>query len=538
MSAVSFTDPNIQATAAFETNDVWVNAPALTPDEVGSVLSSIQQNARDYYHGTRSALQTLEQAFRLWGQPDYPLRKAALPVLSNLTQFSVENLACFGLSPLATLQLENLQGIQRQIFKLIETGAYTEFTKWGNGYLKGYGTAKASEHDRPHRILQILAGNVVGPTWISACLGAMIQGPQIIKLPQRDLASFMYFMQTLAELDPGFRSTIACGYFTSNDGVMDYLLKEFDVVIAMGSDTTMQKIREQLARINPKARFISHGLKISFQVISKEYATPEVAALAAWGIVAFDGNGCFSPANVFVEKGGKLDPGQFARALAEAMKNLSDVIPPKEHLSVAEKIMKYRVRQIQRRLLGENIEILKSKNTAYTVIVDNHDLRLTPTCQERAVIVKPIDDLRNVANYVAHLSGNLQTAGMAIPSNKILAFADELGNAGVTNFKIIGTEYTIDLSEPHDGIFDTLQMFMSDGLRWTSISFSDTDAAIEAALMMKAECLAGIAREHALSRQSDQPGQMDRSPCPPARFAVDLEPAAVRLDDLPGDGQP
>ena len=133
MMAVSFTDPNIHAIAAFETNDVWVNAPALTPDEVGSVLSSIHQNARDYYHGTRSALRTLEQAFRLWGEPDYPLRKAALPVLSNLTQFSVENLACFGLSPLGNLQLENFQDLQRQICRLIETGAYNEFrkTNWG-----------------------------------------------------------------------------------------------------------------------------------------------------------------------------------------------------------------------------------------------------------------------------------------------------------------------------------------------------------------------------------------------------------------------
>jgi len=65
-----------------------------------------------------------------------------------------------------------------------------------------------------------------------------------------------------------------------------------------------------------------------------------------------------------------------------------------------------------------------------------------------------------------------------------------LGNASVTNFKIIGTEYMIDLSEPHDGIFDTLQMFMSDGLRWTSIGFSDTDVAIEVALKIKSECLA------------------------------------------------
>jgi hypothetical protein len=494
MTAVSFEDPNIKSSTTFEANGVRINAPLLTFEEVGSVVSGTQQNARNYYFSGYSGIPALDKAFSLWSQPGYPLRKTALPVLSELTQFSRENLACFGLSPLRTLRLGSLHDLHRQLYRLIETGAYKEFTAWDNGYLKGYGVAQPVSYDQPKRILQILAGNVVGPTWLSACLGALIPGPQIIKLPQRDIASFSYFLQTLGELDPGFRSTIACGYFPGNDGVMEHLLKEFDLVIAMGADATMQAIQGQLARINPSARFISHGLKISFQVISKEYATPEIAELAAWGIVAFDGNGCFSPANVYVEKGGKLDPGQFARALAEAMQNLSEAIPPKRNLGAAEKITKYRDGQVRRKLLGENIEILKSKNTDYTVIVDGNDPRLAPTCQERVVVVKPIDDLGNVAGYVEHLSGNLQTVGMAVPSDKILEFANELGHAGVTNFKIIGTEYMVDLSEPHDGIFDTLQMFLSDGLRWTGIGFSDTDAAIEAALKVKADCLATLQR--------------------------------------------
>jgi hypothetical protein len=363
---------------------------------------------------------------------------------------------------------------------------------WGDGYLKGYGTANMIVHERPQRILQILAGNVVGPTWISACLGAMIRGPQVIKLPQRDIISFMYFLQSLEELDPGFRNTIACGYFPGNDGVMEQLLKEFDIVLAMGADGTMQEIQGQLARINPRARFISHGLKISFQVVSKEYATPEIADLAAWGIVAFDGNGCFSPANLYVEKGGQLTPEQFARALAGALQDLSAHIPPKKNLGAAEKVAKYRDSQVQRKLLGENIEILKSKNTDYTVIVDKNDLSLSPTCQERTVVVKPIENLSDVPSHVVHLAGNLQTVGLAVPTSILLDLSEQLGEAGVTNFKIIGTEYLINLAEPHDGIFDTIQLFLSDNLRWTSIGFSDTDAAIEVALKMKADCLATV----------------------------------------------
>jgi hypothetical protein len=492
MTSISFEDPNVKTKATFEANGIQVTAPVITRDEAECVLSRVQEHASKYYDDGRSPLQTLEKAFSLWSKPGYPLREEALLVLSTLTQFSDENIACFGLGPLETFQFESLLDLKYHLCRLIETGAYKKFTEWGNGYLKGFGVAHPVQYNHPKRILQILAGNVVGPTWISACIGAMVRCPQIIKLPQRDLASFMFFLQTLEELDPDFRSTIACGYFPGNDGVMDYLLKESDLVIAMGTDATMQEIQEQLARLNPKARFISHGLKISFQVVGKEYATPDVAELAAWGIVAFDGNGCFSPANVFVEKGGELEPGQFARALAEEIQKLSEIIPPKKNLGVAEKINRYREGQVKRKLLGENIVILKSKNTDYTVIVDSDDLRLSPTCQERAVIVKPVDDLRNIAGYVEHLAGNLQTAGLAILNSKIIEIGEELGRAGVTNFKTIGMEFMLDLSEPHDGLFDTLQTFMSDDLRWTSIGFIDTDTAIEAALKMKAACLAAL----------------------------------------------
>jgi hypothetical protein len=79
-----------------------------------------------------------------------------------------------------------------------------------------------------------------------------------------------------------------------------------------------------------------------------------------------------------------------------------------------------------------------------------------------------------------------------VPTSMLLDLSEQLGEAGVTNFKIIGTEYLINLAEPHDGIFDTIQLFLSDNLRWTSIGFSDTDAAIEVALKMKADCLATV----------------------------------------------
>jgi hypothetical protein len=75
-----------------------------------------------------------------------------------------------------------------------------------------------------------------------------------------------------------------------------------------------------------------------------------------------------------------------------------------------------RNRQAQRRLLGEDVTIIKSAGTDYTVVVDNEDFSLAPTCQERVVIVKPVGAIRDVPRYLGHLSGNLETVGLAVPA--------------------------------------------------------------------------------------------------------------------------
>ncbi len=126
--------------------------------------------------------------------------------------------------------------------------------------------------------------------------------------------------------------------------------------------------------------------------------------------------------------------------------------------------------------------VRKSPGTDWTVVLDEEDPVLGPTCQERTIVVKPVADLDKVPRYVRPLGANLQTAGLAVPTERLLPLADELGAVGATNIKMIGTEYIVGLDEPHDGIFDTLVLTRSDALRWTHIAFRDTNQALTAAL--------------------------------------------------------
>jgi len=244
----------------------------------------------------------------------------------------------------------------------------------------------------------------------------------------------------------------------------------------------MASLQDQIDREHARARLVAHGRKIGFQVVGRDYAVDDVAELVAWGASACDGNACFSPANVFVETGGPLSPGQFAEAVAGHMERIARDVPAKRALRAAERVTDYRQQQQQRRLLGERVRVLKSRGTDYTVVVDEEEPLLTPTCQERAIVVKPLDAVEQVVDRVRWLSGNLQTVGLAGPTGQLLELAERLGADGATNIKVVGTEYLIGEQEPHDGIFDALRLSASDGLRWTAVNFSHTERAIAAAL--------------------------------------------------------
>jgi len=273
---VHLTDPNIRTTDAYTVNGCKITVPTLVPSEIGPLLYGISQCATEYFSDHCTAFEALRQTFARWSDPNHVIRQKVLPVLADVTGFSPENILCFGLMPLSELRIEadELTSVEEHVTRLIETGEYKTFTRWQNGYLKGYGSPKVIVSDRPRQILQILAGNVVGPSWLTVILGALSQTPQVIKLPSQDLVSFLLFLETLDELDPGFRRTIACGYYPSGGQVEKLLLEQVDFVTAMGSDQTIHAIEQRLTLLNRRARFVPHGFKIGFQAVSKEYARP------------------------------------------------------------------------------------------------------------------------------------------------------------------------------------------------------------------------------------------------------------------------
>ncbi|MCD6590561.1 MAG: hypothetical protein J7K72_01155 [Candidatus Aenigmarchaeota archaeon] len=481
----SFTDPVIDTYESRKVGDLYVELPVYKRGNIEHVVETVRRNAEKYYKdvGDVKAFGVLQSALEKWSDRNYEKRRTAVPLLSQVTGFSEENLEIFGLDSLTEFDVKEMENIKYLVKELLQTKKYDKFHPVENkGYIRAYGQPKIKKHREPEIITHILAGNVVGPPWLSVALGPAGKSGQIIKLPSEDI-SMLYFLDTLGEIDSEFRKTIAIGYYPGGaKDVEEVLFKYSDIVNAMGSDETIMAVEKELKRANKKAVLFSHPNKIGAAIIWPGYEAPEIGELVAWGSSAMDTNACFSPMNIYIQKD-KIE--KFAKYVAEHLDKIAKFIPPKKSLPVAISVRKYKLETLRRKLTDEDVKIIEDINGEWTVIVDKSNPYLTPTCQERTIVLKPFNDPKDVIKYLEPLGKHLQTIGLAIEEKELIKYSDKLGQIGVTNIHVPGAEYVLKGWEPHDGIFPSVEIELSDNLRWLAVNFQDPDEEMGKALERK-----------------------------------------------------
>ena len=135
--------------------------------------------------------------------------------------------------------------------------------------------------------------------------------------------------------------------------------------------------------------------------------------------------------------------------------------------------------------MGEPVDIFQSPSKDWLVIYDVISKDFEPSPLFRVIRVRPVDDINDVVNIIRPLGKFLQTTGVAIPNNRILAFASAIGEVGVTNIRAISSMTLQKAWEPWDGRFPLQELFEHDGIRWVSISTRDIDEEIKSLLNQK-----------------------------------------------------
>lgn len=439
--------------ASLDFGRVQVQVPVLTPALLGEVIDTITE-ARDRYLATLSIytiIDTIDRTITRWLDPGYPLRKMAKTALPEVTGLSQPMIA-------STLP-KMLEGYRRdRLLRLLEDELgdpliLDGFRPRAGGYSRVFG---------PKLITHVFSGNIPAlavPGLISALL---VKSASLAKASSEEPIFPALFASSLAEEDPRLGECLAVLWWKGGDEALEEIaFSHSDVVVAYGTDEAVESIRAKV-----KGRFIGHGHKLSFGIVGREalLSLEEVAEKAAYDVSLFDQQGCLSPHLFYVEEGGAIGSEGFAEALANAMAELEKRLPrgrisPEEAGAILQLRGSYEFKEIA----GKKVIVYAGERMAWTVIYEA-DPTFLPSCLNRTVRVKPVEDIFRVLDLVAPFGPYLSAVGVAVSPDRLVPLADGLGRLGVSRICPIGRMQHPPIRWHHDGRFQILDL-----LRWVDL---------------------------------------------------------------------
>jgi hypothetical protein len=327
----------------------------------------------------------------------------------------------------------------------------------------------------PQLLAHSWAGNVPALALWSLVCGLLVKAGNIGKLPSAEPLFAGWFARLLAEVHPPLADCLAVVWWRgAGDEDASALYAQADTVVAYGGNDALHAIQR---RLPVTARFLAHGHKLGFGVVSAmaldAQKAPALARRAAWDVMRYDQQGCYSPHVFYVQRGGPVSPRDFAGYLAGELSNLQRRFPRRAlDLEESAAVAKWR-QSIEWTLTPDGADaLIGDMETAWSVAYVDEAASLAPTALQRSITVAGIDALDEVAPLVACRREFLQTAGVAATPEELYRLAEQLGTAGVTRVSAIGAMSVPEAGWHHDGRFNLLDL-----VRMTEIEHSAEAAA-------------------------------------------------------------
>ena len=286
----------------------------------------------------------------------------------------------------------------------------------------------------PARILHVLSGNTPAAALQTILRGLLLGSGNFCKLPSGGIPEVDAFRARLPR-------ALAERLHVSRELPSSWL-EAADAAVIFGRDETVSALR---AALPPGIPILEHGHKLTLAVV---FDDPDFRSVrgAANDVSVFDQQGCLSPHTIFVREKGALTAGGYAQRLAREMARCEKHTPRDTlTLSEANSIRTLREETAFRAANGEPLELLASKGTAWTVIVDRTaPLPLSPL--NRVIFVKPLP--ATLTPMLAAHREHLSTCGIW-PMNA--ANRDIAAALGFTRICAIGKMQSPPLDWHHDG---------------------------------------------------------------------------------------
>ncbi len=309
----------------------------------------------------------------------------------------------------------------------------------------------------PGLLAHTWAGNTPGlPLWSLVC-GLLVKGGNVGKLPSAEPVFASLFARVLAEVHPSLAECLAVVWWKGGEpGPAAALYREADCVLAYGGNAAIAQVREQ---VPATTRFLPYGHKLGLALVGKASLDtqrgPQVARLAAHDVARYEQQGCYSPHVIYVERGGRVQPREFAQYLATELANLQQRFPRRAlSLDEAAAIAAWRQSAELRTLGAAGAELFADEASAWAVAYADAPLPLAPSAAYRCVQVVAVDSLALAIECIAPHAAFLQSVGVAVAPGELYPLAERLGQAGVTRIAAIGAMTAPEAGWHHDGGFN------------------------------------------------------------------------------------
>jgi len=432
---------------------VEIAVPVLSETQLGDLASRVKQASRAYLKTLTVAQITtiIDKAIaRLLDRND-PYRKKAEHFLPLITGYDAEMVRLGLTQYLKTFRRSELNKFLAEDFT--NPGILDDFQPMSKG-----GFAKAMG---PDLLVQIWAGNVPGlPLW-SLISGLLVKAGTIGKVPSAEPLFAGWFAELLVEIDPKLADCLAIVWWKGGDEARETaLLNQADVVLAYGGNDSLAAIR---ARTPITTRCLAYGHKISFGLVSRAALDTSkawsVAHQAAYDVIRYDQQGCYSPHVFFVERGGKVSPQEFSKYVAHELACFEQKFPRRE-LSIEEAsgVAAWRHAEELKSSTESGRDIMGDAAGGWSAVFVEEAEDLAPSGLNRTIKIVAIDELEHAVPRIAPFKAFLQTVGIASSPQELFHLASSLGEVGVTRICALGHMTAPEAGWHHDGRFNLLDL--------------------------------------------------------------------------------
>lgn len=442
-------------TLTFEENSkkLDVQVPLLSQQQLDQVIEVVKESCTSVLK-SMSVTQMIEIIDKVIGQlldRSNPYRQKAEELLPIVTGYDKELIRIGLTNYLKTFRKQNLQRFIVEDFgNPLLLDDFQPRTK--RGFSKAVGA---------NVTVQVWAGNVPAlPLW-SFISSLIVKSGTIGKLPSAEPLFAGWFAKMIVEVEPRLADCLAVIWWKGGDEEKERrIFQQADIVLAYGGNRALESIK---SRVPITTRFLPFGHKISFGIVSRVSLDSrkvwKTVRDAAYDVIRYDQQGCYSPHVFYVQNGGNVEPREFARYLAHELESFEKRYP-RRSLSIEEAatLAEWRQKEEFNLFTNQDKEILGEQHNAWAVVFDRDDRELTPSCLNRVIRVVEIEELFDILPYIETSRSYLQTVGIAASPEELFQIADLLGSAGVTRITGLGNMTSPEAAWHHDGRFNLLDL--------------------------------------------------------------------------------